>query len=170
MKRFKNILAVYGDQIGSDAVLDRASLLARQNDATLTVLEVGAEESPRGYVEEHKRRLERTVERIRSEGVDVRTLVTKGLAFYEITVTVLRNEHDLVILAAEAPGGFRNLLFGSTSMRVMRKCPCPVWVLKPDTGPRFQNILAAVDPRDSEQEGDALDHEILQLASTLAER
>ena len=34
---------------------------------------------------------------------------------------------------------------GSTSLHVMRKCPCPVWVMKPAQGKRFARILAAVD-------------------------
>jgi hypothetical protein len=83
---------------------------------------------------------------------------------------VLRDQHDLVILAAEGKNGVKERLFGGTSMQLMRKCPCPVWVIKPTSREKQMRILAAVDttrglpgcPRES------LNPLILQLASSLA--
>lgn len=59
-------------------------------------------------------------------------------------------------------------LFGSTSLHLMRKCPCPVWVMKPSRSPRYSRILAAVDPCSSDPEGTALNVKILDLATSLA--
>ncbi len=96
MTRFQNILSVRCDPNGCNAVLDRAAVLARQNGAALTVLEVVAEESPPGSPEEQKLNLGRTVERIPAERVDVRTHVRNELAFDGITLN--RTEK-------ESPGG-----------------------------------------------------------------
>src|SRR5262249_58085166 len=30
--------------------------------------------------------------------------------------------------------GLRRMLFGSTSVKLLRRCPCPVWVVKPGHG------------------------------------
>ncbi len=40
MKRFKNILVVFGDSVGDDDTLIQAANLAKRNDARLTVVEV----------------------------------------------------------------------------------------------------------------------------------
>jgi len=83
---------------------------------------------------------------------------------------VLREGHDLVMMTAEGPLGLKKVLFGSTSMHLMRKCPCPVWVMKPGALRRTQRILAAVAPDPFSQARDALNTTIMELASSLAER
>ena len=68
-----------------------------------------------------------------------------GLALEnEARLTVVDVVHDLVIMTAEGKDGFRERLFGSTSMHLMRECPCPVWVMKPTRRKRIERILAAV--------------------------
>ena len=54
----------------------------------------------------------------------------------------------------------------------MRKCPCPVWVMKPAQGKRFARILAAVDTgvTDLDTEHHALNTKIMDLATSLAEQ
>jgi universal stress protein E len=69
-----------------------------------------------------------------------------GTPFMEIIREVLRKKHDLVIMTAEGSAGLRERLFGSTSMHLMRKCPCPVWVMRSNKQKRYARILAAVDP------------------------
>ena len=56
--------------------------------------------------------------------------VLGGSPFIEVIKEVLRQGHDLVMMAAEGEGGVEDALFGSTSTHLMRKCPCPVWVMK----------------------------------------
>ena len=81
---------------------------------------------------------------------------------------MLRNQHDLVMMTAEGKGGVKDLFFGSTSMHLMRKCPCPVWVMKPEQRRRYARILAAVDPVPSDEEHNSLNVKIMQLATSLA--
>ena len=77
--------------------------------------------------------------------------------------------NDLVMIAAEGEGGLKERLFGSTIMHLMRKCPCPVWVLKSTQRQPYARILAAVDPDPSDDEKNALNEKILELGSSLAE-
>ncbi len=88
----------------------------------------------------------------------------------EIIREVLRNEHDLVMTTAEGWGVLRETLFGSTTMHLMRKCPCPVWVIKPFPPERQPRILAAVDPNPLDEERHALNIKIMDLATSLARR
>ena len=105
-------------------------------------------------------------------GVRAGARVLSGKPFLEIIREVLREKHDLVIMTAEGDEGLKTRLFGSTSLHLMRKCPCPVWVMKPTQGKRFARILAAVDtdPDESDTEHDALNTKIMDLATSLAER
>ena len=62
----------------------------------------------------------------------------------------------------------RPVLFGSTDMHLLRKCPCPVWIDRLGGATGYRRMLAAVDPFDDES-GD-LQRLILDLATSLAER
>lgn len=57
------------------------------------------------------------------EGIDVRHRVLTGAGFIEIIKQVLNNAHDLVIKPAGERGGLSSMLFGSTDMHLLRKCP-----------------------------------------------
>ncbi|MGB8712958.1 MAG: universal stress protein, partial [Onishia taeanensis] len=92
-----------------------------------------------------------------------------GITFIEVIRAVLRDHHDLVIKTAENPEWSR-LLFGSDDMHLMRKCPCPVWLMKPEETTSYRRIVAAVDidVYQAEPEEQALNDSILDVASSLA--
>ncbi len=69
--------------------------------------------------------LERLVEPMRKVDVAVNVRVLCGSPFIEIIREVLREQRDLVIMTAEGKPALGEFLFGSTSMHLMRKCPCP---------------------------------------------
>jgi nucleotide-binding universal stress UspA family protein len=75
----------------------------------------------------------------------VRTVLAPGPGWSEIVQQVVRGQHDLVVVGGRATRGFRRALFGSTSLRLLRSCPCPVWVVhrRMENGPR--RILVATD-------------------------
>ncbi len=85
------------------------------------------------------RQLEKVIALIRSLGVQVSIKVLHGTPFIAIIREVLWNGHDLVMITAENRRSLKNVLFGTTTMHLMRKCPCPVWVMKPDQ-PKQQKI------------------------------
>jgi nucleotide-binding universal stress UspA family protein len=183
MKRFKKILLVSREGTGERATLARAVDLAKRNRAHLTLVEV-VEEPPRELrmlvtamppadlqklvIKERKERLEAIVAPLVEDGVRAAATVLYGTPFLEIIRHVVRKKHDLVILTAEGRGGVKDRLFGSTSLHLMRKCPCPVWVMKPSRSRRYNRILAAVDPDPSDPERTALNVQILDLATSLA--
>ncbi|MBW2389000.1 MAG: universal stress protein, partial [Deltaproteobacteria bacterium] len=176
MKRFKKILLLSREGSGERATLARAVELAKRNRARLTLVEV-VEQLPRQLgmlvttmppvdleklvVEERKERLEALVAPLVEDEVRASAVVLCGTPFLEIIREVLRKKHDLVILTAEGRGGVKDRLFGSTSLHLMRKCPCPVWVMKPTRSRRYNRILAAVDPHPSDPERTALNVKIL---------
>ena len=185
MQRFKNILILYNQSVGDDAALDRAAALAKVNGAHLTVVEVLQDlpsnlsallgssvaeqrDLERRFFDERLAHLQRLVGSLQQDGVDVSANVFRGRVFLELTRAVLRDGFDLVIMTADSLQGLRSITFGSNSMHVMRKCPCPVWVMKPKAERRFHRILAAVDPGLSDGPPPTLDVKILEMASSLA--
>lgn len=184
MQRFKKILLVYDGKTGEKHTLDFASDLAKGNDAALTVFDV-VKELPRDLrklitamtpldlqeaaQKERMDELEQAVGSIPKDGPQVTTKVLCGTPFVEIIGEVLRNKHDLVIKTVQASNRRPAMLFGSTAMSLMRKCPCPVWAIKPSGPVRFDRILAAVNPVSSEDEKNDLNIRIMELAASLAE-
>ena len=184
MQRFKNVLFHYRTAADRPA-LEQTALLAKKNQARLTVVEI-LEDLPRdlgmanhgpppadlliSFTKERQERLQQLAASLVVSGSQIRTRVLVGTPFLEITREVLREDHDLVMMTAEGPLGLKKVLFGSTSMHLMRKCPCPVWVMKPGPRRRSMRILAVVAPDIFNQEKDALNTTIMDLASSLAER
>ena len=183
MQRFKNILLVTGGGSRSTRGLERAVALSVGNRAQLTVVSV-LESLPRELrkmilalqpadlwqiaMDKRTEQLDRWVAQTgrESSGIAIKTLC--GTAFLEVIREVLRNRHDLVMMTAEGSGGARDMLFGSTSMHLMRKCPCPVWVMKPGQRRRYARVLAAVDPIPSDEAHNSLNVSIMELAISLA--
>jgi universal stress protein E len=82
---------------------------------------------------------------------------------------VLSQSFDLVVKPAEDPD-WMDRLFGSDDMHLLRKCPCPVWLIKPAEKIRFKTVLAAVDidPVNPMPEKQDLNRTILELAASIA--
>ena len=92
---------------------------------------------------EHRRCLEVLVAPW-NEKIELQIKVLIGIPFVEIIREVLRNERDLVIKATES-GELLDRVFGSDDMHLLRKCPCPVLLVKSKSRKTYHRILAAVD-------------------------
>jgi nucleotide-binding universal stress UspA family protein len=112
--------------------------------------------------------LEDAAAAIRNQGLHASTKVAVGTPFQQVIREVLRNGNDLVVVTAEGRGGLSERLFGSTTMHLMRKCPCPVWVIKPTQREPFRRILAAVNPAPGDETISSLNQRIMELAVSLA--
>lgn len=186
MKRFKNILLVTSERPGERATMARAAALVKRNNARLTLVEV-VEQIPREMQSliavappqdlmklitgERLERLEELEAPLRDQGIRVSAAVLSGTPFLEIIRQVIRRKHDLVILTTAGKGGLKERLLGSTSLHLLRKCPCPVWVMRPTRSTRYRRILAAVDPDpdpSADPERNGLNVKILDLATSLA--
>ena len=112
--------------------------------------------------------LERWSDSFRQSGLQVDSKILHGIPFLEIIREVLRHGHDLVMTTAQGRTNLRERFFGSTVMHLMRKCPCPVWVVKASQPEWHTGILAAVDPNPHDEERQALNVKIMDLATSLA--
>ncbi len=186
MKRFKNILLVCDERGVHEALIGRAIWLAKSNGARLTLVDlveaapgelagvfgllsdIRGEEVEDEVLAFHRARLARLAGPIKSEGIETRELVLQGIPFVEIIRLVLRDGHDLVMkgAAGESEGG--PLFFASTDLHLLRKCPCPVWVMRKSGRRQFARVLAAVDPDPLDAQRNALNGLIMDLATSLS--
>ena len=183
MKRFSNILLVVDERTDYSAALKRGVTLARKNQARLTVcaivnavpseVRIGAIRiTPRQVLDvataKKREWLESTVNSVATDGVSIDKKVLIGKPFIEMIRQVLRNDHDLIIKCADADSALRELLFSSTDKHLMRKCPCPVWIIKPTERHKYLRILAAVDQDPEEPAKDTLNRQILEMSTSMA--
>jgi len=184
MKRFNDILCVLEAGQTSKPALERAIALAENNQAGLTVVEVaedvavglempeaGPADLQTAMVSAREQDLSALVDPYRTR-IGIKTKVLTGIPFLEITREVLHNGHDLVIKSPETQD-WLDRLFGSDDMHLLRKCPCPVWLIKAQAPKSYRRILAAVDvsdayPSQELKSRDALNRQILEMASSLA--
>lgn len=171
MERFKNILVgvdlsessgFVSDRPAapSEAAIDRALWLARANsarvlfmsvlDATTIQIPVDEPESTTTFLDNatlisrSEAVLSKLVDNAREHGVAAEHCVVVGKSWIELIRQVLKGDHDLVIVGTRRSGPFRSMLFGSTGMKLLRKCPCPVWVTQPQPE-RIASVLVAHD-------------------------
>ena len=172
MHRFRSILFSPLADRDNPAAARRISDLAARNAATLTVL--GALPEPSrlqralhrsDYLDtireaDRKAMAAKLVRCVPKDAdIEVETMTAIGSPALSIIEQVLRADHDLVIVTTDEDDED-----DATINRLLRKCPCPVWVIRP-TRARIQRVLAAVNPDPSEAE---LNRTILELAASMA--
>ncbi len=171
MHRFSNIVFVPLAKRNNPAAVRRVAELAERNKAELTVLGVVAEPSrwqrlldqPQldqaiQQAEQGKlvERLEQACEDIGYEGA--KHVIETGSPATVIIEQVLKGGHDLVVVTSDEDREDH-----ATIKRLLRACPCPVWVIRPSRA-RTLRVLAAVDPEPGHLE---LNRQVLALAGSL---
>lgn len=184
MKRFKNILFVLDNRTDETSPsLMRAIALAKTNQADLTLLHVLPKLPLNAYSKKLGMSSQQLKEKVQAHeearlhqlfsslepDFGIRTELKVGKRYIETIRAVQSENFDLVIKESDAINWFSRLL-GSDDMHLLRKCPCPVWLMKKDEKSDYRNIMAAVDfgtGRDKAN-SDALNQSILDLACSLS--
>ncbi|HML94025.1 MAG TPA: universal stress protein [Thermodesulfobacteriota bacterium] len=184
MTGFKKILLVYsGKENGRDA-LERAFSIAKHNKSGLTIVwvveripermddfleMVSVKELEKALVDERLSEIKNAIKKYESRTkIKAEVKVLTGKPQIEIIREVLRNKHDLVIKTAGGKGRAKDPLLGSVDIGLLRKCPSPVWMLKPSRSRKYSRILAAIDPDPTDQKTNELNGSILELALSVS--
>ncbi len=184
MQRFTNILAYVDLGLAEHPALLCGMRLAERNQARLTALTVIEEHPAQAHAvlrslhlenalenieRERLLQLEQLVEPLRAQGLEVETMVAHGSPFVEIIRAALRRRHDLVIKTVASEGLLHRTFFGSTDMHLLRKCPTPLWLIKPGVPAEFRRILVPLDPNLEDGIRYDLGMNLLTLATSLAD-
>ena len=137
--------------------VERAMTLAERTQAKLafvSVLDAGdttrrlihdAKVNTSNVFDEAHALLSQFVERAAQRGITAEARVVMGKGWLKLIQEVLRHQHDLVVVGTRHESRVDRVLFGSTAMKLLRKCPCPVWVTKPSHGLPMSSVLVAHD-------------------------
>lgn len=170
-------ILVYANVLAeSHPAIARAMKLNRHFDAELKIVDVaksppGAEDDlhhpMRSIVElEQLDRLEFVCEPLRQQHIGFSSELLRGRPFVEIVREVVHDGFHLMIKTAGATERTDVMgMMGPVDMRLVRNCPCPVWIESPDSEVHCERVLVAVDPQ---AEDDQLNRSLLDLGLSLA--
>ncbi|NOZ40141.1 MAG: universal stress protein [Planctomycetes bacterium] len=170
MKRFMKILVgvdlSWGDRLVAEELsapnagaVRQALWLAKQNSTSVCffssldlsakvqrlIAESSSDEST--ILDEAENQLAKLVTKAREEGVEAESHLSYGKSWVELIRHVLREGHDLVLVGTRHISAMQGYLLGSTGIKLLRKCPCAVWVTQPLEDQLFDSILVAHDLR-----------------------
>jgi nucleotide-binding universal stress UspA family protein len=181
MDRFKNILVAASPGHLEPTTMRAAVKLAETNRARLTVIDVMEPMSrmrrfttvegrvvdvQAELISHREQRLRQLAANTRAgDGIEVNVLV--GEPFVEVIRHVLSHGNDLVIVGGSEVARWETPEFSSAEMHLLRKCPVPLWVMRPTRAEQLR-ILAFVDPDVADPVRDSLNHLVLELATSLA--
>jgi len=181
-KPIKSILVAYNGFVHKERLPAQVASLAKEHRALLHIVNVvpdlpkppwrspmiSAEELQKALVKERHRALGKLAERARAQGIRVKPKIRVGVAHVELIREALVTRSDLVV-AIDAPlRRDRTRGFGSTTMKLLRNCPCPVWVIRSPTKRKRRRIMAAVDLGPEGDEANLPNDRIIELATVLA--
>ena len=80
---------------------------------------------------------------------------------------ILENNIDLVIKPID-PIGFKSIVFGSQDLKLLRFCPCPLWLIKSTEQIGEKQIVVAIDYEPDNHENELLNIQLLKIGVSLA--
>lgn len=180
MKRFKNILYVIDEQSAEHKLIaDKIAKIARINGARVTAM-IANESSLIDFIskrlrgretqiktalaEQQQETLDRFFSYDRWSDISTHTHTAEEVDFIGIIQKVMIDKHDLVIKEENLSHGIDQL-----AMRLVRKCPSPVWVIKKNSSD-FTRILGALDVATDHPETKRLNKKVTELTHSLAQR
>lgn len=176
MHPFQSILVDLDATAAVHPAFAAASDLASRSGARLTVVDVvpdlppGARELMPSDVEDtlvrERRAALEALARTRPD-VAITAAVLRGRSAIALVREVLRAGHDLVV-RSHARDLVPGRPFGPVDTQLLRKCPCPVWLIGPEPASAAPHVLAAVDVESDAPEAGALNRTVLDLALTIA--
>ncbi len=185
MNRFKNILVICQEDSQPELAIERARILAKANDASVTLLDVvdldrrdmasllaslpdrSSAEMRQQIYDYHTNRLQQLGAALEAEQIPTSQIVLDGVPFVETIRTVLRGGYDIVVKGASTDPSQKRAAFLGLDMHLMRKCPCPVLILNEPMLNDQIRVLAAVDPNSQVADEHDLNRLIMDLSTSL---
>lgn len=141
---------------GSRNAVAQAAWLAREVDAELVILHstwrdgdddlVSARPDPETRLTaENRATLEELLAETEQGGTRARLALTPRRPWMAMTFAALRREADLIVVGKRDEPTSEGRRLGSVAAKLLRKCPAPVWVVKPEHDLGHRLVLAATD-------------------------
>ena len=101
------------------------------------------------------------------KGIEIK-VVWHNRPFEAVIDHVIQYDYDIVIKGTHEHDKLKSVIFTPTDWHLLRKCPCPLLLVKEHSWPANGNILAAINVGSDEQEHQSLNTVITDEAKHLA--
>jgi universal stress protein E len=186
MKNISQIMCVIDPTSTEQPAMRRAAWLARNVGAELELFvsyynqylsgdrffdSPSLEKARLEVIAAQEKYLEELAEPLRSSGLIVRTAATWDHPLYEgIVRHAVAVGADIVFKDTHHHSALTRTLFTNTDWNLLRTCPVPLWLVKPQEIADQPVFMAAIDPMNEHDKPAALDDQILVLSKMLAEK
>lgn len=180
MQRFKNILAVIKAGQEQQPGLDRAVELASKTDGKVTafmsiydfsyemttMLSLEEREMMRAAVINDKQEWIASLTQKYEFPIEI-VVVWHNRPYEAVVRHVIAHQTDIVVKATHQHDTLKSVIFTPTDWHLMRKCPCPVLLVKEHSWPADGEIIAAVNAGSSDTDHQNLNQKIISHAKAL---
>lgn len=141
----------------SDRALRRATLLARQFGAAISLVHVVDDDQPRRIVEARSSEavalLQQTAATLgKVDGVTCKTRVILASPFAGILQAIEESDPDLLVIGPHRRKMLKDVFIGTTAERTIRLASCPVLMVNAYPAGNYRNVLQTTDLSDSSRE------------------
>lgn len=185
MNELKKVLAVVDPTAADQPAVRRAAWLATNSGAELELLvcyyneylsgdrlfdSPSLEKARDEVIRSHEDHLEKLAEPLRTDGLVVKTSAVWDHPLYEGVVRqAIASEADIVVKDTHHHSAVTRALLTNTDWNLLRTCPMPLWLVKPQDLAEEPVFVAAIDPMHQHDKPAALDDEILHVSKSVAE-
>ncbi|SET81497.1 universal stress protein UspE [Thalassotalea agarivorans] len=180
MEKYKKILVVIDPSTDHQKALLRALQLAKVTQASVTafvsifdfsyemttMLSGEERESMRATVlKDRELWLKAIIDKCNQDNIEVTTeVIWHNRPFEPVIEQVIEHEFDIVIKGTHEHDKLKSVIFTPTDWHLLRKCPCPVLLVKEHDWPEDGNIIASINVGSEEEEHLLLNDKITQEA------
>ncbi|MGI5309754.1 universal stress protein UspE [Rheinheimera sp. WS51] len=184
MSAYSNVLVVLDPAAEQQKALNRAIQLAKLQPCRLTIfltvydfsyemttmLSGTERESMRqAVIADREQWIQQLLNQTHSAELDIEILVVwHNRPFEAIVHTAIEQNIDFVIKGTHDHDVLKSMIFTPTDWHILRKCPCPVLLIKEHEWPTQRNIIAAVHAGSEQDHHSELDQRIVKKALQMA--
>jgi len=185
MEKYQKILAVIDPNTDDQKALKRAIELARLTNARitafLTIFDFSYEMTTmlssdereimrQSVINDRINSLQKIIDEVDHTDIEITSeVVWHNRPFEPIIEHVLNENYDIVIKGTHEHDKLKSVIFTPTDWHVLRKCPCPVLLVKDHNWPANGNIVAALNVGSDEEDHQSLNKKITEEACGLAQ-
>jgi len=179
MQKYKNILVYIDSDQKTQLALTRAmSIIEKQQSGKITLFLCCSDSSlplinhtakHDDTIQENEQWLQALAKPYKETNINIQNVIVFHNSPFEATIIeVLKNTHDLLIKSTHHHSKLSDFLFTSDNSNLLRKCPCPVLLVKEHQPQKNGNILCALDAKNQDDKEDLLNYQIIKEAKSLA--
>ncbi|WP_286261814.1 universal stress protein UspE [Thalassotalea atypica] len=184
MEKYQKILVVIDPTVEDQKALKRAIHMAKLTNASVTaflsifdfsyemttMLSSEERESMRQTViDDRAQWIKDILADIELGDININTqVVWHNRPFEAVIEKVIDDSYDMVIKGTHQHDKLKSVIFTPTDWHLLRKCPCPVLLVKDHSWPENGNIIAAINAGSDESEHQSLNDKITEEAIHIA--